>query len=130
MSDSENVSGEFGPVYGAALLKSIRLPGSGNMLQAMPGAEELRQVESVSTRTVAAFEALTIRFRHAEDKCAELLRAIDRAGFDVCPCRLCGDPIICIPDGLPMCPACAEAESTYTETSDLKTEQKNGTGAA
>lgn len=38
----------------------------------------------------------------------ELWVAIERSGFDVSPCRNCGEPVICIPDGLAMCKDCAE----------------------
>ena len=31
-----------------------------------------------------------------------------RGGMDVSPCMDCGEPIECVPDGMPMCPACAE----------------------
>jgi hypothetical protein len=34
--------------------------------------------------------------------------AIAAGGFDVSPCRSCGTPVVCLPDGLPLCKACAE----------------------
>lgn len=37
-----------------------------------------------------------------------LTAAIERSGFDVSPCRNCGEPVVCIPDGLAMCRECAE----------------------
>ena len=40
-----------------------------------------------------------------------LLAAIERSGFDVSPCRNCGEPVVCIPDGLAMCKDCAEKAS-------------------
>ena len=33
---------------------------------------------------------------------------LDRSGLDVAPCRLCESTVICIPDGLASCKACAE----------------------
>ena len=36
----------------------------------------------------------------------ELMEAIERSGFDVSPCRGCGEPIVCLPDGLPFCCSC------------------------
>jgi hypothetical protein len=33
---------------------------------------------------------------------------LDRSGLDVSPCRLCGKPVICLPDGLACCKPCAE----------------------
>jgi len=32
---------------------------------------------------------------------------LDQSGFDASLCSACGAPIICIPDGLPMCQTCA-----------------------
>lgn len=34
--------------------------------------------------------------------------AIDRGGWDMSPCMGCSLPVVCIPDGLPMCESCAE----------------------
>ena len=36
--------------------------------------------------------------------------AVVRAGLDVSPCRLCGEPVVCVPDGLPLCCDCAAKE--------------------
>lgn len=36
-----------------------------------------------------------------------LTQAIELGGFDLSPCGLCGDVVVCIPDGLPMCEPCA-----------------------
>lgn len=33
---------------------------------------------------------------------------LDRSGLDVSPCRLCENTVICIPDGLAICKACAK----------------------
>lgn len=37
----------------------------------------------------------------------ELQAAIERGGLDLSCCMDCGAPVVCIPDGLPMCEACA-----------------------
>ena len=37
-----------------------------------------------------------------------VLGAFDRSGYDISPCTVCGDPVVCIPDGMPMCEPCAE----------------------
>ncbi|MFY8201487.1 MAG: hypothetical protein ACOVLE_12495 [Pirellula staleyi] len=34
--------------------------------------------------------------------------AIERGGYDVSPCLICQELVICIPDGLAMCEKCAE----------------------
>lgn len=43
-------------------------------------------------------------------KAAELARAIERGGFDVSKCLRCGELVVCIPDGQPMCEGCAGEE--------------------
>jgi hypothetical protein len=40
-----------------------------------------------------------------------LVAAIERSAFDVSPCGLCGQLVVCIPDGLPCCDPCAEREA-------------------
>jgi len=42
---------------------------------------------------------------------ATLAKLLDRSGLDMSPCRLCGKPVICIPDGIPMCVTCAKQEA-------------------
>lgn len=37
----------------------------------------------------------------------ELHAAIERGGLDISCCMDCGAPVVCIPDGLPMCDGCA-----------------------
>ena len=32
---------------------------------------------------------------------------IERGGLDISPCIDCGEMVVCIPDGMPMCEACA-----------------------
>ena len=41
-------------------------------------------------------------------RCSILMEAIERGGWDISPCGDCGRPVVCIPDGLPMCEACAK----------------------
>ena len=53
-------------------------------------------------------EATRQSIDHLEQQIAILTNAIKNAGMDLCPCRLCGHPVICIPDGLPLCKDCAE----------------------
>ena len=38
----------------------------------------------------------------------KLTEMVNRSGLDVSPCRLCGKPVICLPDGLACCKACLE----------------------
>lgn len=53
-----------------------------------------------------ASEALQI----LQKKLLCLVQAIERSGLDISPCMRCGEPVVCIPDGLPMCKACATAD--------------------
>ena len=45
----------------------------------------------------------------------DIIKAILRSGFDLSPCRICGLPVVCIPDGLPVCEKCGRAESDATD---------------
>lgn len=45
-------------------------------------------------------------------KLREYKAAIDRGGWDISPCRLCNELVVCIPDGLPMCESCGTSEGT------------------
>lgn len=35
-----------------------------------------------------------------------LQQMIDRSGLDVCPCGLCGEAVLCVPEGLALCDRC------------------------
>lgn len=89
------MSNDKGPIYGAPLPES--LPLIGGWSQAVPSRDELMRVrKKVGDRTVAALEvALTI------------VAAVDRSGLDLSNCTDCGSMVVCIPDGLAMCEACA-----------------------
>lgn len=45
----------------------------------------------------------------ATDELNELKAAIERGGFDLSPCMTCGQAVVCVPDGMPMCEGCAKA---------------------
>lgn len=32
---------------------------------------------------------------------------IERSGFDISPCRNCGESLVCVPEGLALCKTCA-----------------------
>jgi hypothetical protein len=38
----------------------------------------------------------------------DLFSAIERSGFVLSPCGICGEVVVCIPDGLALCKPCAE----------------------
>lgn len=37
-----------------------------------------------------------------------LKQIVERSGFDLSNCMMCGHPIVCLPDGLPLCDPCAK----------------------
>ncbi len=45
------------------------------------------------------------------DYLLDLANAFAESDQDVSPCGMCSRPVLCIPDGLPCCAACAEKES-------------------
>lgn len=44
-----------------------------------------------------------------------IIDAIERSGFDLSPCMDCGAPVVCIPDGLPLCEQCAKKQQEPSE---------------
>lgn len=52
--------------------------------------------------------AKTWNKRAATERETAFKNAIEHGGYDISPCKDCGTPIACIPDGLPMCRRCAE----------------------
>lgn len=86
-----------GPIYGVLLPDDLPV-GNGGWKQAVPRRDELNKVrKKVGDRTVGALEVALC-----------LVAAIERSGFDICPCKVCGSPTVCIPDGLAVCKPCAQ----------------------
>jgi len=50
------------------------------------------------------------RLRFAADYFRIWADAVARSVFDTAPCRVCGLPVVCLPDGLPLCEPCAERD--------------------
>lgn len=46
----------------------------------------------------------------------DVAQAVAESDQDVSPCGFCNKPILCIPDGLPCCEACAKAEASRSVT--------------
>ena len=42
------------------------------------------------------------------DAYLELWAAVERSGYNVSPCLICQELVVCIPDGIAMCRHCAE----------------------
>ncbi len=51
-----------------------------------------------------------IRVKAMLDEIDRLRACIERSGLDVSPCMICGEPVVCVPDGVPMCEECAAKE--------------------
>ena len=45
----------------------------------------------------------------------EIMEAIERSAFDLSPCRGCGLPVVCIPDGLPFCELCESDDDDHPD---------------
>ena len=88
-----------GPYFGVPLPTHLDLPGG--MQQELPKAWELDLLivtgAAIGAKTVASLEIALA-----------LVAAIDRGGYDVSPCLICQELVVCIPDGLAMCRQCAE----------------------
>jgi len=105
-----------GPIYGVYLPAELPL-GANGWTQVVPRRDELEQVrKKVGDRTVAALE---IALKHCASLSQQLLEStknysisfdllLARSGFDLSQCTHCGCAVICIPDGLALCKACAE----------------------
>jgi hypothetical protein len=48
-----------------------------------------------------------IAYDQAVEHLASLNAILVRSGMDLCPCRVCDETVICIPDGLALCKDCA-----------------------
>ena len=90
-----------GPIYGV-ILPGCLPTGMSGQVQYFPGQADLKQVcDSGGSQTVAALEVAVAYWR-------KLYEAIERSGFDLSPCKQCGEAVICIPDGLALCRQCSE----------------------
>ncbi len=79
---------------------------------------ELSEVERLSDSETGLKEDLDERNRYIklleerkvemDADLLELQARIKRSGLDESPCKGCGETVICVPDGLPMCKKCAE----------------------
>ena len=98
MSDQDK-----GPIFGVPLPAHLDLPGGRR--QELPTAADLSRIidgatpyhRSETAKTVASLEIALA-----------LVAAIDRGGYDVSPCLICQELVVCIPDGIAMCRHCAE----------------------
>jgi hypothetical protein len=72
-------------------------------------SHEILLAASSMIRTVTISSAVPCWVRDAEalyqNKLQEL---VQRSGLDLSPCRICGETIICLPDGLACCEPCAD----------------------
>lgn len=68
---------------------------------------DLETMERVNRQAWVKYQ---IANRTAMMNAGSLMRAIERGGFDLSPCIRCGELVVCIPDGQPMCEGCAGEE--------------------
>lgn len=63
------------------------------------GRESAKRIEKLKNQTI-----------ELNQKNDALLAAISRGGSDISPCRVCGEPVVCLPEGLCLCDACSAKE--------------------
>ena len=85
-----------GPCFGVPLPTHLNFPGG--LQKPVPTRKELEQV--IASGGLATAKAL--------ESALALVAAIDRGGYDVSPCLICQELVVCIADGLAMCRHCAE----------------------
>ena len=78
------------------------------MLEACRRAEEDRATMRTEERD-SALQQLVV----ADARANALQNAIDAGEWDVSLCLLCRTPVVCLPDGMPMCAACARMEMEH-----------------
>lgn len=77
---------------------------------------ERRALGGIADRCGAAMGRHLAPYMLAAANELESLRGmIERSGFDISDCGVCGDPVVCIPDGMPMCEACAKSDEGETD---------------
>ena len=91
-----------GPIFGVPLPAHLDLPGGRQQL--VPAAKELeRLIDSVSL-----YKPIAAKTIQSLEVALALVAAIDRGGYDVSPCLICQELVVCIPGGIPMCLKCVE----------------------
>jgi hypothetical protein len=68
-------------------------------------AERDKEIASLRQQLSAAEE----RAGKAEDREKIWSDGAKAGGLDLSPCMICGDPVVCLPDGMPMCESCGQA---------------------
>ena len=54
--------------------------------------------------------AMVAEVEHLREQVALHAAALARSEFDMGPCRICGEAVVCVPDGLPVCHECGDRE--------------------
>jgi len=61
-------------------------------------------------RPITCYERQIARLRAENERLRLIEDAIDNSGLDISPCRGCGEPVVCLPDGMSdWCAECADA---------------------
>lgn len=71
---------------------------------------EARGLRAHADAMDAALSKAEAALSKAEAEIDALDEAIDRGGYDVAPCMVCGKAVVAVPDGLPCCMGCAKAD--------------------
>jgi predicted RNase H-like nuclease (RuvC/YqgF family) len=69
---------------------------------------ELAQRTAERDELLAENHQLKANLAECETEWDALRFAISRGGLDISPCSGCGETVVCLPDGLPYCEACAK----------------------
>ena len=65
--------------------------------------KETRRLYRRMSQKDAEIGGLKNQIRYLQD-------AINRGGWDISPCKVCNENVVCLPDGLPLCEECAGKE--------------------
>lgn len=88
----------------SAVMTVVRAAMLGACLDANDLQLRDRMVKAISPVVTAMLNSVYARANRLSD-------AIDAGGWDMSPCGACGTAVVCLPDGLPLCEACARKES-------------------
>ncbi len=80
----------------------VKEPSEGQY--SMPGIDEC-ELNSANCKKAK-------RLKKAVDGLRDYIKAMDaameRSAFDLAPCSVCGEPAVCLPDGMPCCDPCGK----------------------
>ena len=75
------------------------------------GKTRLTRLRESVNRNVGDISNGVASFVDTVERAIIYLDALAVSGMDISPCKECGAPVVCIPDGLPCCEPCAVKEA-------------------